>query len=95
MYISINHWTFGVPVSTFKEGLEHDLVPQLKTMPGFKRMLFVQEGENKGAFVVVWESETALKNAEPLLGQGWFGKVAFPNAAGQPMRGGGELLVEG
>lgn len=95
MYISINHWTFKVPVATFKDGIEKELLPQLKSMPGFHHVYFVQEGEGKGAFVVVWESETALKNAEPLLGQGWFGKVAFANAAGAPVRGGGDVMVHG
>ena len=93
MYVSINHWTFKVPVTEFKIGIENELLPQLAGMSGYRHMYFVQEAEDKGAFVVVWDSQEALKQAEPLLGQGWFGKVAFANAAGAPVRGGGEVLV--
>lgn len=95
MYASINHWTFKIGVASMKDGIEKDLVPQLKTMAGFHRALFVQEGDNKLAIVIVWESEDAMKQAMPKLSEGWFGKVGFANADGQPVRGGGTLLAHG
>jgi len=95
MYASINHWTFKVPAASLAGGIESDLIPQLKTMAGFQRALFVQEGENKLAIVIIWENEDAMKQAMPKLGEGWFGKVAFANADGQPVRGGGNLLARG
>jgi heme-degrading monooxygenase HmoA len=93
VYAVINHLHLTIPIDDIRESLEHEGLPLLTSLPGFKSFSMVKEADDRAAILIFWDSEEHAINGGKTLGPTWFHEHVAPYLASEQQRTLGEVVV--
>jgi len=93
MYAVVNHLHFDRPVEAFRAAVRDTGVPLLAQQPGFRDFYLVQEAEDRGIVIILWEDAASAVAGAQSFGPTWFNEHVIPHLASPQQRSTGEVIV--
>jgi hypothetical protein len=90
----VNHLHFKEPVdAAVFAAAEHDLLPEMRKIDGFRGLEIVQTGEREVILVILGDSEDVLDRIATEVGSPWMVAHVVPLLAGPPERHIGPSII--
>ena len=93
MYAVINHLHLTIPVEEIREKVDQELVPLMRTLPGFVAFYLTKDADDRATAIILWDSATAADNGGKVIGPSWFAKNVAPYLASDQVRTVSEVVV--
>lgn len=93
MFAVVNHLVLAKPVDEFREAVQSEGLPLLRTLEGFRELLFIRAAEDHAIVVLVWESGSAAESGAKAFGPTWFAKNVAPFLKSEQQRSAGPIIA--
>ncbi len=93
MYAVVNHLHFNRPAAEFSAAVQDSGGPRLAQERGFRQIYFVQEAENQGIIIILWDDAASAAAGAQSFGPTWFHENIMPHLASPQNRSAGEVLA--
>jgi hypothetical protein len=93
MYAVVNHLHFKRPVAELREAVQQSGGPLLARERGFRQLYLIQEGEDRGVIIILWDDAASAEDGARSFGPIWFAENIIPHLAGPQDRRSGEVLA--
>jgi heme-degrading monooxygenase HmoA len=95
MFAVVNHLHFTKPVDEFRQPVQQEGLPLLKSLPGFKDFMLVKVSEDRAIVILLWEDGASAENGSKTFGPTWFARNFAPFLASEQQRSVGPVIVSG
>jgi len=93
MFAVVNHLHFTCPAEELRAAVQESGGPLLAQERGFQQLYFVQEAEDRGIIIILWDDAASAEHGARSFGPTWFAENVMPHLASPQNRSAGEVLA--